>query len=163
ATARLVRPGGKDGPWLDSGDLGFVAEGELFITGRFKDMVIRAGRNLHPQDLEEAGGALPGVRQGCVAVVAASAADEGTERLAVVLVPGLGARRAVARAAARLVAAGCGVPLRIDGLERLPRSPCVVVCNHQSYVDAFVVTAMMPPRFAFVVKAELARNVLTRL
>ncbi|WP_410660469.1 fatty acyl-AMP ligase [Amycolatopsis sp. lyj-112] len=41
-----------DGPFLRTGDLGFVLEGELFITGRRKDMIILQGRNIYPQDLE---------------------------------------------------------------------------------------------------------------
>ena len=51
ATAALF-----DGDWLESGDLAYVAGGELFITGRVKDVVIRAGRNLHPYDFEQAAG-----------------------------------------------------------------------------------------------------------
>src|SRR5262249_48255644 len=38
------------GPWLRTGDLGFLHEGELFVTGRLKDMIIAQGRNLYPQD-----------------------------------------------------------------------------------------------------------------
>jgi acyl-CoA synthetase (AMP-forming)/AMP-acid ligase II len=41
-----------DGPFLRTGDLGFLNEGELFITGRLKDLIILRGRNLYPQDLE---------------------------------------------------------------------------------------------------------------
>ncbi|MBI5107930.1 MAG: AMP-binding protein [Rhodocyclales bacterium] len=78
ATARLIRDG-----WLDSGDLGYLAEGDIVITGRLKDMIIRGGRNLYPYELEEAVGAIPGIRRGCVAVFGA-AAREGTERLVVV-------------------------------------------------------------------------------
>ncbi len=54
------------GDWLDSGDLGYLADGELFITGRIKDLIIKAGRNYHPQDIEQAVGQVPGVRRGCV-------------------------------------------------------------------------------------------------
>jgi acyl-CoA synthetase (AMP-forming)/AMP-acid ligase II len=41
-----------EGPFLRTGDLGFLHEGELFITGRLKDLLILCGRNLYPQDLE---------------------------------------------------------------------------------------------------------------
>jgi acyl-CoA synthetase (AMP-forming)/AMP-acid ligase II len=43
-----------DGPYLRTGDLGFVAEGEVYVTGRLKEMLIVNGRNLYPQDLESA-------------------------------------------------------------------------------------------------------------
>ncbi|HEV8629963.1 MAG TPA: AMP-binding protein, partial [Thermoanaerobaculia bacterium] len=285
ATAQLLVAGGEEpsgGGWLDSGDLAYVADGEVFITGRRKDVVIRAGRNIHPQELEEAVGALPGVRKGCVAVFAAGG-EEGTERLvvmaevrpggeegdamalrrrigeltsdlagaapddvllvppgsvpktssgklrraaarqlyeqgalagsgrrhvawqllrlalagaggratraarrageiawatwawlllallaplawaAVLVLPGRGNRRRATRLASRLLLRGSGVPLRVAGLERLPPGPCVVASNHQSYVDGFLLSALLPPRFAFVVKNELAKSALTRL
>lgn len=73
-----------DGTWLNTGDLGYLAEGELFVTGRRKDLIIRAGRNLHPAELEEAVGELPGVRRGCVAAFASTDQRTGTERLVVV-------------------------------------------------------------------------------
>ena len=70
--------------WLDTGDLGYVADGELYPTGRLKDIIIRAGRHFHPEELEEAVGRLPGVRQGCVAVFGTADRNTGTEQLAVV-------------------------------------------------------------------------------
>ena len=82
ATAALF-----DGDWLESGDLAYVAAGELYITGRVKDVVIRAGRNLYPYDFEQAAGDTPGVRRGCVALFAAQSRDgaaAGTERLVAV-------------------------------------------------------------------------------
>jgi 1-acyl-sn-glycerol-3-phosphate acyltransferase len=70
--------------WCDSGDLGFRADGELFVTGRRKDIVIKAGRNLHPHQVEELVGDVPGIRKGCVAVFGVPDPDLGTERLVVV-------------------------------------------------------------------------------
>ncbi len=74
----------KDGAWTDSGDRAYLAAGDLYITGRVKDIVIRAGRNIYPQEVEVAVGALDGVRTGCVAVFGTHDAASGTERLVVV-------------------------------------------------------------------------------
>ena len=52
--------------WIDTGDLGYLAGGELYLTGRIKDVVIKGGRKYHPQDIERAASAVPGVRKGCV-------------------------------------------------------------------------------------------------
>jgi acyl carrier protein len=78
ATAAL-----RDGEWLDSGDLGYLADGDLYLTGRAKDMIIRGGHNIYPYELEDAVGALPGVRKGCVAVFGARSANAATERVVV--------------------------------------------------------------------------------
>jgi len=72
-----------DGAWLDTGDLGYIAGGELYLTGRAKDMMIRGGQNLYPYELEEAAGNVPGVRKGCVAVFAVPDAQRGSERIVV--------------------------------------------------------------------------------
>jgi 1-acyl-sn-glycerol-3-phosphate acyltransferase len=78
ANAKLFHDG-----WLDSGDHAYMAEGEVFITGRVKDLIKRAGRSLYPYDLEQAVGELPGIRKGCVAVFAAGDPATGSERLVV--------------------------------------------------------------------------------
>lgn len=70
--------------WLVTGDLGYMADGEVFLTGRTKDLVIRGGRKLHPEELEDAVGALGGVRPRGVAVFASADPSLGTERLVVV-------------------------------------------------------------------------------
>jgi len=71
------------GQWLDTGDRAYLAEGDVFVTGRVKDIVIRGGRNLYPQEIEEAVGALDGVRKGCVAVFGRIDERSATERLVV--------------------------------------------------------------------------------
>jgi 1-acyl-sn-glycerol-3-phosphate acyltransferase len=80
ATRAVAREGG----WLDSGDLGYWAEGDLVVTGRRKDVIIKAGRNLHPAGVEEVAGEVPGVRKGCVAAFGVPDPALGTERLVVV-------------------------------------------------------------------------------
>jgi 1-acyl-sn-glycerol-3-phosphate acyltransferase len=72
-----------DDGWTDSGDLGYWADGELFLTGRRKDVIIKAGRNLHPQEVEEVVGDVPGIRKGCVAAFGVVDPTIGTERLVV--------------------------------------------------------------------------------
>jgi len=274
ATAELV-----DGDWRNTGDLGYLAEGDLFITGRDKDVIIRAGHNLHPAELEAAVGELPGIRKGCVAVFGAPEASGATERVVIVaetrevapqrqqqlrgqiqalastlidgpadavvlappgavlktssgklrraatrdaylagslgagtravwlqlarlalrataawlrqavvrvartafglwawgvgfvvvavgwlgalIVPGIARRRRVAR---RLTRAGlrlAGVRLGCDGEQNLPAGAHVLVCNHASYLDAVVLAALLPPRYAFVAKRELREHWLT--
>ncbi|ARU32463.1 hypothetical protein CAP31_12700 [Sulfuriferula sp. AH1] len=270
ATAALF-----DGAWLNSGDLGYLAMGELYLTGREKDIIIRAGHNIHPQELEQAISQVQGVRRGGVAVFPATDAHSGTERLVVlaetrdtgnaeersrimseinrlaidlvgmpaddivlapprtvlktssgkvrraacrelyergalggaprapwlqvlrlalsgasaqashllrrtangvwaawawavfavvvplawlmiVLMPVLKLRRRVARGCARLALALTGLTPEIAGLQQLAdASPCILVANHSSYLDALILTAVLPPRFAFVAKQEL--------
>ncbi len=69
--------------WLDSGDLGYLADGNLFLTGRAKDIIIKGGRNLVPHEIEEIAGRVPGVRTGCVASFGIPDKATGTERLVV--------------------------------------------------------------------------------
>jgi len=73
----------KDG-WLATGDLGFVADGNLYIVGRAKEMVIKAGRNLYPYDVERVVGELSGVRLGGVAAFGRENEQTGTDDLVVV-------------------------------------------------------------------------------
>ena len=63
ATADALRDG-----WLHTGDLGYIADGQLFVCGRTKDLIIRQGRKYHPPDLESAIADLPGIRPSGVVV-----------------------------------------------------------------------------------------------
>jgi acyl carrier protein len=269
----------KDG-WLDSGDLGYLAGSELFVTGRAKDVIIRAGRHVFPYELEEAVGAIPGVRRGAVCVFSYRGQADGLEKLVVaaetrehdsqrlrelraridavtaallglaaeevVLVPPrsvpktssgklrrgacrdlylrgeLGRQRSVrlqllrlwaqalpaeirrvARRAGEVAWAGwfwlcfgalavpawlaaavipgqaarwgavsailrtffalVGIPLRLEGQDRLPQGPKVLVANHPSYLDGLVLAAVLPQGYSFVAKRELADNPLLRV
>jgi 1-acyl-sn-glycerol-3-phosphate acyltransferase len=270
-----------DGDWLDSGDRAYLADGEIHLTGRVKDIIIRGGRNIYPHEVEDAVGAVTGVRRGCVAVFGSPDADSGTERLVVLaetkesgtaaqealrariveatvavlgeppdevvlaspqtvlktssgkirraacrelhesgrvgaggraawwqvlrllagsllpqarrvagaavhLLYGLyawlvfllfavpawlltalapnpafawRANRQAARIALRLV----GIAFTVRGLDQLPRTPCVLVANHASYLDPIVLCAAIPAYFSFVVKRELLDRAVPRV
>ncbi len=65
ATFKAALAGSGEGPYLRTGDLGFIHRGELFLTGRLKDLIIVRGRNYYPHDLEwSAQQAHPGLRRG---------------------------------------------------------------------------------------------------
>ncbi len=279
ATAKLVK--GPGGEWRDSGDRAYLGGGEVYITGRVKDVIIRGGRNLYPHELEGAVGEVPGVRKGCVAVFGSPDPATGTERLvvmaetrergeealetirqaiqnvtvdllgtpadvvalvpphavpktssgkirrssarevyesgktgggggglggqilrlalsglraqivrrfrslgsllyvgwagfvlallagpiwlAVVLPPGLRTRRRAAQASARVLFGCLGIPLRLEGAGNLKTpGPRILATNHVSYLDGMVLTALLPPEFAFVVKRELEGNFISR-
>lgn len=72
-----------DGGWVNSGDYAYIAGGEVYITGREKDIVIHAGRNIYPHEIEDAINEIEGVRKGCVAVFGSASPETGTERLIV--------------------------------------------------------------------------------
>ncbi|WP_405431060.1 fatty acyl-AMP ligase [Micromonospora sp. NBC_00617] len=98
--------GGDATGYLRTGDLGFVHDGDLFVTGRQKDVIIRKGRNFYPQDIEEsAQHAVDGLHPNCAA--AFSVDDGSSERLIVLVevdgrvarVPGIAAAHDAIRAA----------------------------------------------------------------
>jgi len=268
--------------WLESGDMAYIAEGDVYITGRIKDIIICAGRNIYPQELEEAIGNIEGIRKGNVVVFGTADPASGTEQLIVlaetreedsrkleelrfeinaltmdlagtsaynvelaapgtilktssgkirrsanrhlyesgqigkkqvlawwqivrvvfsgvlpelrrlrhvvssglyaaycwsvfclmtpftwlyvVLMPKSSWRWAFMRRAARFLAKASLTPLFIHGTENLPEdSPCVIVSNHASYIDSFFMVAAIPLEFSFVAKAELIRNIFSRM
>ena len=73
-------PGTPDGPWLRTGDLGFISDGELFIVGRIKDLLIIRGRNHYPEDIEAT---VQEITRGRVAAI--SVPVNSTEKLVTVI------------------------------------------------------------------------------
>jgi fatty acid CoA ligase FadD21 len=73
-------PGTPDGPWLRTGDLGFISEGELFIVGRIKDLLIIRGRNHYPEDIEAT---VQEITRGRVAAI--SVPLDSTEKLVTII------------------------------------------------------------------------------
>jgi 1-acyl-sn-glycerol-3-phosphate acyltransferase len=271
-TRELIRNG-----WLDSADRAYMAGGDVYITGRIKDIIIRAGRHLYPQEIEEAVADIPGIRKGCVAVFGITDRASGTERVvvvaetretdpiaraalqaraqevasdiagtppdeivlappqtvpktssgkirrsaakelyvsgrvgtpqqalwrqllrlslagvgpqlarliavfreilyaawwwtvvtlsfllawsAVMVLPRLGWRWQAVRAISHAALLAVGVPVAVAGLNRVPRGNAILVFNHSSYMDALVLTAILPGEPAYVAKRELAAQI----
>jgi fatty-acyl-CoA synthase len=79
ATAEVMEDG-----WLKTGDLGYQADGSLFVTGRKKEVIIKGGHNLLPSAIEEIVGRVEGIRSGCVAAVGVRSQEQATEMVYVV-------------------------------------------------------------------------------
>ncbi|HEV8598746.1 MAG TPA: fatty acyl-AMP ligase [Gemmatimonadales bacterium] len=85
STARALRDG-----WLHTGDEGYLSNGDLYVCGRQKDIVIVNGRNFYPEDLEWAVGELPGVRSGNVVAFGVGGLGSGDRERVVVVVESKG-------------------------------------------------------------------------
>jgi acyl-CoA synthetase (AMP-forming)/AMP-acid ligase II len=70
--------------WYLTGDLGYCLDGELYVTGRKKDLIIVGGKNVYPQDLEQLTGEVEGVRAGRVAAFGVFNESAGTEDVVIV-------------------------------------------------------------------------------
>jgi acyl carrier protein len=97
--------------WIKSGDRAYIANGDIHITGRVKDIIIRAGRNTYPHEIEEAVSAIPGIRKGGVAAFGSPDPQNGTERLIVMAET----KETNAEARAKLIAAAHEVVTAIAG------------------------------------------------
>ena len=125
-TARTFKPledGDAGGPWLHTGDLGYLAGGRLYVCGRLKDVIIVRGRNYYPSDIEWAVGELPGVRRGNV--VAFGAPVDGEEQVVVCCEGTSADAHAIRDAAAACVASQFGLSVHevvVTPLSSLPRT-----------------------------------------
>ena len=125
ATEALLPLGPAAGPgeyaWVDSGDRAYRADGEIYVTGRVKDIIIKGGRNLYPHEVEELAARAEGIRKGCVVAFGLKDEATGTEKMVVVAetrereAP---RRSALAAAVTDLVSRGLGLPP--DRVELLP-------------------------------------------
>ena len=107
--------------WVDSGDRAYRADGEIYVTGRVKDIIIKGGRNLYPHEVEELTARAEGIRKGCI--VAFGLVDEatGTEKLVVVAETrerDAARRTAIASSVTEQVSRGLGLPP--DRVELIP-------------------------------------------
>ncbi len=83
--------------------------------------------------------------------------------LLVAVMPGLGARRRLARYCARSIFFVTGIKLKVNAAELLPQGACVVIANHASYLDGVILTAALPANFSFVIKREMTGVPLAHL
>jgi acyl-CoA synthetase (AMP-forming)/AMP-acid ligase II len=114
ATAQVLRDGS-----CRTGDLGFFLDARLYICGRRKDMVIKAGRNYFAEDLEAAAATVPGVRPGGLCVFAVENRARGTEEVVLVAESADDAeRQGLSRALTKAVSEATGC--RPDRVELVP-------------------------------------------
>jgi 1-acyl-sn-glycerol-3-phosphate acyltransferase len=108
-------------PWVNSGDRAYRAEGEIFVTGRVKDIIIKGGRNLYPHEVEELAARADGIRKGCIVAFGLKDEGTGTEKLVVVAEARETdpmRRSAIAAAVTHEISAGLGLPP--DRVELIP-------------------------------------------
>ena len=67
--------------WIDSGDRAYHADGEIYVTGRVKDIIIKGGRNLYPHEVEELAARVDGIRKGCIVAFGLKDEGSGTEKM----------------------------------------------------------------------------------
>jgi acyl-CoA synthetase (AMP-forming)/AMP-acid ligase II len=105
-TAETIRDG-----WLHTGDLGYLSDGELFVCGRIKDVVVIHGRKYYPQDLEWATDDLPGIRRG--RVVAFGTSRPGASDRVVIVAEPISSRSTdgLASAIRQRIVDACGLPV----------------------------------------------------
>ncbi len=111
--------------WVNSGDRAYRADGEIYVTGRVKDIIIKGGRNLYPHEVEELAARADGIRKGCIVAFGLKDEVAGTEKLVVVAETRErdAARRAsITAAVTEQVSQGLGLPP--DRVELIP-SGCI--------------------------------------
>jgi fatty-acyl-CoA synthase len=125
ATEALLPQGPATDPgdyaWVNSGDRAYRADGEIYVTGRVKDIIIKGGRNLYPHEVEELAARAEGIRKGCIVAFGLTDESTGTEKLVVVAETrerDTSKRAALASAVTDLVSRGLGLPP--DRVELIP-------------------------------------------
>ncbi len=125
ATEKLLPmgPAAGDGEyaWVNSGDRAYRADGEIYVTGRVKDIIIKGGRNLYPHEVEELAARAEGIRKGCIVAFGLKDETAGTEKLVVVAESRereASRRAAIAAAVTDQISQGLGLPP--DRVELIP-------------------------------------------
>ena len=125
ATEALLPRGSAMAPdeyaWVNSGDRAYRADGEIYVTGRVKDIIIKGGRNLYPHEVEELAARAEGIRKGCIVAFGLTDEGAGTEKMVVVAETrerDTARRSAIASTVTELVSRGLGLPP--DRVELIP-------------------------------------------
>jgi acyl-CoA synthetase (AMP-forming)/AMP-acid ligase II len=135
------------GAWLDTGDLGFMADGELFVTGRLKDLIIHRGENLHPAEIEATIAAADS-RLGPAGAVFAVESEDGERVVAVFEARRVEAWQSVRSAAIRAVAEAHGLRLHdllLVAPGQVPRTTSGKV-RRSACLDLYLAGALRPAR-----------------
>lgn len=101
--------------WYLTGDMGYLADGEVFVLGRKKDLLIIGGRNIYPQDLEALASSVEGVHPGRVAVFGIPNPDTGTEEASLVAevdIEDEEQKNVIRAAIRRVIASGSDIAIR---------------------------------------------------
>jgi acyl-CoA synthetase (AMP-forming)/AMP-acid ligase II len=99
--------------WHATGDYGFLCDGEVYIIGRIKDVIIVGGQNVHPEDVESLVNDIDGVYKGRVVAFGIDDESSGTQSLAVVAeMTGSGETAAIGREIRQAIVSGLGVAPR---------------------------------------------------
>ncbi len=155
--AELNRASFSPDGWLRTGDLGVIDHEDLFITGRFKEILFVNGQNYYPHDLERMLETVPGLELGKVVVAGARAAGAEADELVVfVLHRGeIAAFAPLAREVARRIAEGAGLEVSaVVPVKRIPKTTSGKIQRHaleQEYLDG-----------AFAADLAELRQMLTR-
>jgi acyl-CoA synthetase (AMP-forming)/AMP-acid ligase II len=106
--------------WYRSGDYGFLWEGEAYVIGRKNDLIIVAGKNLYPEDIEDAVGAVDGILAGRVVAFGVDDPATGTQQVWVAAETQLTEEAALRTLRARVVEAGMRIDVTISVAKLVP-------------------------------------------
>ncbi len=154
-------------PWLNSGDRAYRADGEIYVTGRVKDIIIKGGRNLYPHEVEGLASSVEGIRKGCVVAFGLKDEDSGTEKLVVVAETREtqpASRAAIAAKITDQVSRGLGLPP--DRVELIPPGSIPKTSSGKLRRDetkqlylAGTLTAPKPPAWLQIARLGLVSSV----
>ena len=154
-------------PWLNSGDRAYRADGEIYVTGRVKDIIIKAGRNLYPHEVEELASGVEGIRKGCVVAFGLKDEGSGTEKVVVVAESRetqASSRAAMAAKITDQVSRGLGLPP--DRVELIPPGSIPKTSSGKLRRDetkqlylAGTLTAAKPPAWLQIARLGLGSSV----